>query len=302
MAGPTGPLQVVVTGLGDTTLDAVAGFVAARQQDPTAHVVLVGDDAGPLAEELAGMAGWRERLLVARSRDGALVGVVLADVDDALRRVWWVGPWVASGRPDAARVAAALLAAADAAHAGAWDEEEYAPDVRNELVADLAVRRGATADTGSAVLVLDPLVVPATEAHGPSVRPVAAADHAAVAALHDALFPNTHTRGEDLVVASDTHVSVVDGGHGTAAGYVAVQVQPDGSGYVDYLGVVADARGAGLGRVLVAGALRRLADEGAGRAHLTVRVDNHAARALYASLGFVEERVVVPYRWGFSLG
>ena len=106
-----------------------------------------------------------------------------------------------------------------------------------------------------------------------------------------------------MVEPSAPHdVDVVDGPEGVPVGYVAVEVQPDGSGYVDYLGVAAQARGAGLGRVLVAGALRGLAARGVTRVHLTVRVDNATARALYASLGFVEERVAVPYRRGFDLG
>jgi ribosomal protein S18 acetylase RimI-like enzyme len=36
-------------------------------------------------------------------------------------------------------------------------------------------------------------------------------------------------------------------------------------------------------------------------AHLTVRSANDAARRLYASLGFTEERVLVPMRRGFTL-
>ena len=294
------PDDVVVAALGDGSLGEVAAFVAARQQDPTANVVLVGVEPGPVAEELAGVDRWRERTVVARDAAGGLVGVVVADVAEDMRRVWWVGPWVAAGRADAEGVAAALLDTATAAHGHTWDEEEYAPDARNELVAALALGRGATPGTGSAVLLLDPLVV--AELDGPDVRAAVPTDHGAVAALHDRLFPGTHTRGADLLAAEGTHVDVVEGPDGVPVGYVAVEVQPDGSGYVDYLGVAEQARGRGLGRLLVAGALRGLAARGVPFAHLTVRVDNPAARALYASLGFVEERVTVPYRRGFDLG
>ena len=44
--------------------------------------------------------------------------------------------------------------------------------------------------------------------------------------------------------------------------------------------------------------LRRLGAEGVG---LTVRADSEGARDLYVSLGFREERFVVPMRLGFSV-
>ncbi len=46
---------------------------------------------------------------------------------------------------------------------------------------------------------------------------------------------------------------------------------------------------------------RPLAERGATPINLTVRVDNVGARALYASLGFTEERVILPLRKGFAV-
>ena len=89
---------------------------------------------------------------------------------------------------------------------------------------------------------------------------------------------------------------------GATAGYVAFEIQADGTGYIDYLGVKPDARRRGLARALVADACRELAAEGVQRVHLTVRADAPCAVDLYRSVGFTEERVIAPSRYGFTLG
>ena len=63
----------------------------------------------------------------------------------------------------------------------------------------------------------------------------------------------------------------------------------DGVGYVAELAVDGRARGQGLGRALVVALLAAFADAGLRTAELSVRADNTAARALYASVGFVAD-------------
>ena len=134
----------------------------------------------------------------------------------------------------------------------------------------------------------------------PRSSPLARSDEAAVE-LHDEIFPATHATGEYLFgLVEDRHDRFVARAGGELVGYVATELQHDGSLYVDYLGVSSAYRDQGIGRALVATAIRRRADV-ATHAHLTVRVSNEAARRLYASLGFVEDVVLVPYRLGFTL-
>lgn len=65
------------------------------------------------------------------------------------------------------------------------------------------------------------------------------------------------------------------------AGFVTAAV-----GWVDQVGVIAEARGRGLGAALTAEALARMRADGTAEAWLTVNVDNPGARNLYLGLGF----------------
>ena len=138
---------------------------------------------------------------------------------------------------------------------------------------------------------------------GRHVRPVTADDHDDVAALHDLLFPGTHTDGRALVGGhDDAHRRLVVDVDGRVAGYVAVERQADGSGYVDYLGVDPEMRRRGLGADLVRAGVAELRRIGADGVFLTVRVDATGAQELYESLGFQIVRRLVPLRRGFDLG
>jgi ribosomal protein S18 acetylase RimI-like enzyme len=174
-------------------------------------------------------------------------------------------------------------------------EEEMAPDTRNELAAAFALRHGFHAERASAVLSYHGSGW--GNGNGAVALEAELADR--VASLHDALFPNTHTTGTSLVASDDIRLVVVEDGE--FKGYVAAEIHSDGTGYIDYLGVDPASQRKGIGARLVQGAVDALLAAGASSAHLTVRESNHAARALYASLGFTEERVIRPYRKNFSL-
>jgi ribosomal protein S18 acetylase RimI-like enzyme/heat shock protein HslJ len=298
--------DVTVVGLlSPPDLPEVATFVAAQQADPTRHIAYLGTDAGGIAAELEaleplGLAG----VLVAR-RGAELVGMLAADWSDDPPRVWWFGPFVTSdGSFDA--VADALLRAARALLPAEVTQEEVAVDRRNEAVSAFAQRHGFEPGEGSALITSDlsdeRLTSPSGGERGDPrdvlVEPLDDRTRGTVAALHDRLFPGTHTPGDRLDREPDRIVLVATR-DGAVLGYVAAERQPDGAGYVDFLGVDEPARGEGIGRRLVLVACRRLRDDlGCSLAHLTVQESNVAARRLYTSLGFVEERVLYPWRRG----
>jgi ribosomal protein S18 acetylase RimI-like enzyme len=271
--------------------------LAARQQGrPERHVAYLGVTAESIAAEMiAEDDDWTLAASMAE-RDGRPVGWLMGSFDAGMRRVWWFGPFVDVDDDEWAALAHDLYGPARAALPLDEVEEEFAPDSRNVVLIRWATDLGFDVDPGSAVLSLtDPL-------DGPSVpiRQARPGDAAAIAPLHDELFPGAHTTGAALVdAADDRHIRLVAEPRGEFAGYVAVELQPDGSGYVDFLGVAPAHRRRGLGTELVRAGVAALRERGAGDVHLTVREADHGARALYTGLGFVEERVITPVRRGF---
>jgi ribosomal protein S18 acetylase RimI-like enzyme len=288
-----------------TELPAIARLVAAQQQDPARHIGYLASDEHAIAVQLAELEPAGLGSTVVAVDGDQVVGVLAAEWDDDPPRVWWHGPVVAPG-PGWQAVADVLDAACRRLLPATVHEEEYAPDGRHEELATFAARHGAVAGEGSVVLgrqladAEDGPTAAGPVLDGIELRPFAASDRSAVATLHDALFPDTHTRGHRLDEGADrlVWVAVRDG---EVVGYVAAERQEDGEGYVDYLGVAATARGGGLGTVLVATACAQLRRRGCRSVHLTVRASNLAARRVYARCGFTEERILVPWRRGFTV-
>jgi hypothetical protein len=85
---------------------------------------------------------------------------------------------------------------------------------------------------------------------------------------------------------------------GSVQGYVCFETLAD-SGYVRHLVVSPDARGAGVGRALMARVAERLRDGGATDWRLNVRPNNPAALGLYRSLGMRTqyESTVLRFDW-----
>ncbi len=284
-------MTVTVAVLGDGDEAAMVAYVVTAQADPTRHVTYAGSEPVSVLADLAAATAWRERTFVARD-GGGITGVLTVDVDEDLGRLWWLGPWA-----DDADTSRALVAAARTVATGVH-EREFAPDTRNTDLARLALELGYRAEEPSAVLVRD-LATWRDEdlTRSAEVRDLEPEERDDVARLHDHLFAGTHTRGRDLVRDEATLVLVTGD---DPLGYVATQEQEDGTLYIDFLGVDPAARGRGLGRALIAAAVTRADRAGAPSASLTVRMGNQHARALYASLGFVQERVIAPYRRGFT--
>lgn len=285
-------------------LDALATLAVGCQSVPDRRVPALSDTAAAIGSEIVefGGATWWDRTLVARGDDRRIVGWLLAEHDEEIGRVWWLGPFVepAVEGQAALELAGRLYESAAPLREGV-DEEEIAYDDRSDLFAALAAEHGFTIDPASLDLHLDRADFrPAPP--GVMIRVPGEDDLPAIAEIHDELFPGTHTLGSQLVgFTDDKRVLLCCEFDGEVAGYVATEAQHDGSIYVDYLGVRPRFQGHGLGRSLVSAGVEAGLDAGATHAHLTVRVANEAARRLYRSLGFEEQTVLVPARKGFTL-
>ena len=284
----------------------LAALAATQQRRPERHITYLGVEPEHIvAEMVAEDDDWTAVSAVAVD-GGGIVGWLMGSVDAEMGRVWWFGPFVdveheATGDAGWRAVVDGLYSHATTLLPESVDQEELAPDSRHALLAGWALDHGFHLDPGSAILGLDRPLDPPDDVPVGTVR-AATTDDVRFVELHDELFAGTHTTGRGLLAATDAdHIRLVLEVDGAVVGYVAVDVQPDGGGYVDYLGVDPAHRRHGYGLTLVRAGVDALADRGCERFDLTVREANHGARALYVGLGFVEERVVHPYRKGFEL-
>lgn len=118
------------------------------------------------------------------------------------------------------------------------------------------------------------------------VSPVAltAADEAAAWAVYHAVFPHQWSR-EGFAGLYRAGASLGVYHEGALAGVVLWRVIADEAELLT-LAVAEAARRSGLGRALMEGMHRALAEAGIRAVHLEVAAGNHAARALYAALGY----------------
>ena len=276
-------------------LPAMAELAAGLQGRPDRGIPYLSADAQSITTEITELEAWESVSAVAFV-DGDIVGWLVGELDLEIGRVWWLGPFVATSDWD--QVADALLACAEALLPASVDQQEFAVDAAFEDLSTWSERHGFHADPGSVALALEGPI-----AASPIVtRAVGADDVDSVGVLHDHLFPDTHYTGRQIVESADPrHVRLAAEIDGAVVGYVALEHQADDSGYVDFLGVDVEHRGAGIGGGLVAAGAALLRERGCGRIHLTVREANAAARALYARIGFVEELHLLPLRKGFTL-
>lgn len=281
-------------------LSALAALAAIQQRRDDRFMIYCGEEATTIEVEVAEVEDWPSSLWTAR-RGSTVVGWLLAEVDDEIGRVWWWGPFLdVDGAGKWAELADELYLAARAAIGDDIGQEEMAFDDRHHEGAALAARYGFATEPASCLL--STALAPAHVAHS-IVRSVASADHEAVISLHEELFANAHLTGRQLVEQAGQNqfrsVALVED---RVVGYVATEMQPDGNGLIDFVGVAPSAQRQGVGRDLVAEAVGELQSAGASRCFLTVRENNAAARRLYASLGFEQERMLRPFRKGFTLG
>lgn len=287
-----------ITVLPPARLDEAVGLVAAAQADPATHVGYLGTDPDGIRGELQALEPDGLGGVLVALEDARLVGVLGVEHDTQPPRAWWYGPFVVAHAVDRVAVEDALYAEACRRLPPHVVEEECAPDARADVLAAFAERYGMRPEVGSAVLTTRtdadrPRPGTATEV---GIRPPSPTERASAAALHDRLFPDTHSVGERALRDGPQRLPLVAVEDGRVVGYAAGELQPDGTGYLDYLGVEPGRRGGGIGRTLVLAVLDVLAERGVAELHLTVRADNPAARRLYEAIGFTEERVLVPYR------
>jgi len=122
------------------------------------------------------------------------------------------------------------------------------------------------------------------------LRTPSAEDLNAVASIEEASFADPWSAREFASVLTVGHsiflVAESESSHEIVGYVVAIAVLDEGE--ILNVAVTPERRGSGMGGVLLDAALREVEKRGALSVFLEVRVSNPAARALYASRGFVE--------------
>lgn len=283
-------------------LDRLLDLAIECQEDPERTCPSLSNHRPALKAELQAIEGtkdWTAVTWVALDDARSLLGWIAAESDPDMGRVWWIGPFLADATASLTPAVADALLSTGRRSMQDFAEHELAIDARSSVLAHFAERNGFQSDEGSVALRCTDLRVSAPAC--PASIGIAALGDADAIALHDRVFPGTHSTGERLFGQAgeqfDRFVARIDG---EVVGYVATELQHDGALYIDFIGVSSTCRDQGVGRALVATAMGARAAE-ATHAHLTVRTSNTSARHLYASLGFVDDVVLTPYRIGFTL-
>jgi ribosomal protein S18 acetylase RimI-like enzyme len=285
-----------------TDFERLVEVAVSCQLDPDRACGYLSSDAAALGtelEEIDGAEHWTAVTWVALDDAREVIGWIAAQSDAEMRRAWWFGPFLADASSLLADATADGLFRAGRRALEGFDEHELALDSRSSFLTRFAERNGFGAAEGSAVLRASGLAVDVPKS--PATIDAGNPSDAEAIALHDQIFPGTHSTGGRLFgLAGDRHDHFVARIEGEVVGYVVTELQYDGSLYIDYLGVSEACRGQGVGGALVATAMNARAHE-ASHADLTVRTSNSAARRLYALLGFTEDLVLIPYRIGFTI-
>jgi ribosomal protein S18 acetylase RimI-like enzyme len=283
-------------------LDAAVALITAEQAHPDREITYVGREADAIRAELAALhPPWTETLRVVGEAGGALLGCALCEWDAEIARSWLFGPWIAGDDLTWDRWARPLVEAQLAQLPPTIGSHELSGTVDNERLRRLAGELG-----WSSTEVNHPYVFGGgfDEAPAPGVadglRGVGPEDLGLIAPLHELEFPNSYHSARQLLeraAAGEQVVLVATTDDGRFAGYAAGRIQPDGTGYIDFVAVDPAVRGAGAGRRLVTGLVSRLLrDAPRPEVHLTVQESRTPARTLYAALGFRAEAGFVAYR------
>lgn len=268
--------------------------ILAGQADPRTACTYLGTERAGLLAELEDLdPPWTRTLRVVLDRDGTVLGAVAVDYDEETGRSWIQGPWTAHPQAWTTHAPALVRAAIDLTPDGV-EQHELCAAPHHVAMAALAATLGWRAtDVSIAYVARTDLGWPARPA---DVRRAQPEDAEALAALHESSFPDTYASARQLLQDEERSTVVIER-EGSVVGYASGRLQPDGSGYLDYIAVGRAYRGLGLARGLLAAIGRDLlARAPQGDVNLTVVDSNRAAIALYEGFGFVRDAELVGYR------
>ncbi len=221
---------------------------------------------------------------VAESPEGLVAWVTGDHVEGSVQ---WMGPF--SHEEGWEEQAGAVLAAARA-NCDATREVIHA-DNRNYHLTALAAELGFTGSTGIVEIELaaplkDSIVM---------VHPMSDEFRGFVSMFHEATFPHADVVGSTIVNAIDPDLTMVIRHFGAAVGYINATRESDKTARINFLAVSEEVRRKRLGGEMVRAAVNALVEQGVSVTRVEVDDENEPARELFRSLGFTEQRLVIPF-------
>jgi GNAT superfamily N-acetyltransferase len=217
-------------------------------------------------------------------QNGHLVGVLGCEFDEELGRGWLWGPFVLTSAWE--ELAGALLEKLLALLPTAIRRLDFFLNQANQRAYRFYLEHGFREPKKSHVYVAPRPQAPPVFLEPCSPLPAAQSEPFRV--LHDTIFPRTYYTGQDILDQLDDDHCVYVCAHGEdLLGYVYAILDESAEGYVEFLGVRADARGRGLGKRLLLTALNWLFEvKKVSEVGLTVSDEQINARSLYEMVGF----------------
>jgi GNAT superfamily N-acetyltransferase len=298
----------------DTDFDQVLTLLERLQSLPEHHIGYHGETRAELASEYGDM-DWPNGTFLAVDENDRIHGVLTAEIDAELGRVWWHGPFVdvPADHPAADRI---WERTADALYAEARRlpalrdiaDSELFGHVANHRLAQFAQRNGFPGGTCTTVFTVDgvdlvrmigsvPEGIDSIEIEDFPTPPTNSVAAAAFIRLHDECFPNTNKSAAQVLSGDADHTVVVAMAGGRLVGYAVGSAQPVDY-YVDFVAVAPDFRGKGIAGALMTVVVQRLADRNGPRQQVctTVVEGNAASRQMHHKLGFRPLVELVGYR------
>lgn len=263
----------------------LAPFLARLNREPERHIGYCDDTPEMMVDTLARLSPVPEDTFRLVFEGERLVGALGFDTDARLGRAWLFGPQVEHEAWHA--VADALFAAVCPLLPGHVRELELYYDVRNTRCHEAAVRWGFGSAGESYVLRFERSGM--TQVPHETAESLTPAHHDALKVLHHELWPVSWLTAGKLLEKQDEHHRLLVLTEGPELlGYVFAKVQPEfGEGFIEHVAVAERVRGRGLGRKLVAAALRWMFSwDEVKVTHLVARAENEPAVRLYRRLGY----------------
>jgi GNAT superfamily N-acetyltransferase len=277
---------VSIQALRDSGIDrkALAAYMAGLNGDPAHRIGFCDETPEAVLSSFADFGDAVEETFVIARKGSVIDGVLGFDADSAIGRAWLWGPFIGGGNWH--ELADELWAALAPMLPTYVSQLEMFYDVQNKRCDEFARARDFELIKDD-VSILQLLRSDAPEPARP--QPLNGDLHAAVAALHDRLFPNTFLpSGSMFSILDDTHRVFVATENGSLTGYVYGEVHADaGLANLHYVGVDEGFRGRGIASGLVrAFTAWVFSFNGVEEIALTVDRDNARARRIYSRLGF----------------